>query len=84
MCIFWLRGQDLFKTLPLKSGFSRNRDVVNIRALRDIVGPSGLLMVDANQAWSVDHAAKMIADLTPFDLAWLGHQPILGYEPDLA
>ena len=67
--VIWLREQDLFKTLPLKSGFSPDRDVVNIRALRDNVGPSGSLMVNANQAWSDDHAAEMMADLSPFDLA---------------
>ena len=70
----------MFKTLPLKSEFSHDRDVVNIRALRDIVGPSGSLMVDASQAWSVDHATEMIADLAPFDLKWL-EEPIAKDRP---
>ena len=70
----------MLKTLPLKCGFSRDRDVVNIRALHDIVGPSGSLMVDANQIWSVDHAAEIIAGLAPFDLAWL-EEPIAKDRP---
>ena len=69
-----------YRNIKLKVGFGRDRDVANIRALRDIIGPSGSLMVDANQAWTVDHAAEMIADLAVFDLAWL-EEPIAKDRP---
>ncbi|MEK9759433.1 MAG: mandelate racemase/muconate lactonizing enzyme family protein [Candidatus Puniceispirillum sp.] len=69
-----------YRDIKLKIGFGHDRDVANIRALRDIVGPSGSLMVDANQAWSVDHAAEMISDLAPFDLTWL-EEPIAKDRP---
>ena len=69
-----------YRDMKLKIGFGHDRDVANIRLLRDIVGPSGSLMVDANQAWTVDHAAEMITDLGPFDLTWL-EEPIAKDRP---
>ena len=69
-----------YQAVKLKIGFGRDVDVNNVSALRDIVGSSGSLMVDANQAWFADHACDMISDLAPFDLTWL-EEPIAKDRP---
>jgi o-succinylbenzoate synthase len=38
-------------------------DVARVEAVRDALGPSGMLRVDANGAWSVDDAVRAIARL---------------------
>lgn len=61
-------GYDAFK---LKVGFGAERDVTNLRALRDTLGPKAQLMVDANQAWSLDEARAMLPRLEGFALEWV-------------
>lgn len=61
-------GHDAFK---LKVGFGADRDLTNLRAVRDAAGARASVMVDANQAWDLGMARAMadrFADLTP---AWL-------------
>ncbi|MFC6489635.1 mandelate racemase/muconate lactonizing enzyme family protein [Nitratireductor sp. GCM10026969] len=55
----------------LKVGFGRERDVRNLRVLRQAFGPETPIMVDANQAWSLEEAAAMSAALAPHGPAWL-------------
>jgi len=61
-------GYDAFK---LKIGFGRERDVANLKALRETLGPGVRLMVDANQGWDLEAAKTMASALTPFGLEWL-------------
>ena len=44
-------------------GASLAEDVARVEAVRDALGPSGRLRVDANGAWSVDDAVAAIAQL---------------------
>jgi D-galactarolactone cycloisomerase len=60
-----------FRAFKLKIGFGRERDVANVAALREALGADVALMVDANQAWSLDTAIDMTAALERFDLRWL-------------
>lgn len=69
-----------YDALKLKIGFGSEVDIRNIKALREVVGSAGTLMVDANQAWTVDDACEMIKELTPFDLSWL-EEPIAKDRP---
>ncbi len=62
------RGHRAFK---LKVGFGADADVANLQALRAAVGPDAPLMIDANQAWDVETAARMALVLAPFSPAWL-------------
>jgi len=62
------QGYSAFK---LKVGFGRERDIANLRALRKVLGPRARLMVDANQAWTLDEARAMQSLLAEFDLGWL-------------
>lgn len=59
------------KAFKLKVGFGVERDVANLRAVADAVGPACRLMVDANQAWDVDQAIAAAKKFERFDLSWL-------------
>jgi D-galactarolactone cycloisomerase len=60
-----------FTAFKLKVGFGAERDVANLRALREVLGGEARLMVDANQAWGLEEAAAMLPRLEPFMLGWL-------------
>src|SRR6202042_312349 len=45
-------------------------DIARVEAVRDALGPTGRIRVDANGAWDVDHARRMLAQLAPFGLEY--------------
>ena len=51
-------------------------DLERLAAVRRLVGPSRLLMVDANQGWDVPAAARAIRAFAPFELYWV-EEPLL-------
>ncbi|MDS1139465.1 mandelate racemase/muconate lactonizing enzyme family protein [Pusillimonas sp. SM2304] len=65
------KAKEGYTAFKLKVGFDDQQDEKNVQRLRDHVGPEGVLMVDANQAWSLERARKMIAQLAPYGLAWI-------------
>jgi len=62
------QGYTAFK---LKVGFGAERDLTNLEALERTLGPDARLMVDANQAWSIEAALEMLPKLARFRLDWL-------------
>ncbi len=46
-------------------------DVARVGAVRDALGPSGRVRVDANGGWSVEEAVRAIAVLSEFDLEYV-------------
>ncbi len=64
-----------YRAFKLKVGFGAERDVANLRSLRELFGPDTTLMVDANQAWTPDIALEMSARLAAFNPIWL-EEPI--------
>jgi L-alanine-DL-glutamate epimerase-like enolase superfamily enzyme len=46
-------------------------DVDRVGAVRDLLGPDRELMIDANQRWDLDRAARSVDALSAFDLAWI-------------
>ncbi len=66
------QGIRMFK---LKVGFDDQQDYDNVVHLRDVVGPAADIMVDANQAWSVPQAQRMIQRLQGVGLRWV-EEPI--------
>src|SRR5579859_639294 len=64
-----------YRAFKLKVGFGLERDIANLRALRDLLGRDVPLMVDANQAWDADTAIRIAPQLTQFELDWL-EEPI--------
>src|SRR5688572_11678641 len=55
----------------LKVGFGAERDLANLRAMRAVLGAEAALMVDANQAWTLEEALGMAPQLAGFGLQWL-------------
>ncbi|MEU0567230.1 mandelate racemase/muconate lactonizing enzyme family protein [Nonomuraea sp. NPDC005983] len=46
-------------------------DVERVAAVREVIGPDTLLMVDANQRWDLHRARRAVAALAPYGLHWL-------------
>lgn len=51
-------------------------DLERLAAVRRLVGPNRLLMVDANQGWDVTAATRAIKAYAPFDVFWV-EEPLL-------
>jgi L-alanine-DL-glutamate epimerase-like enolase superfamily enzyme len=73
----WAEG---FRAFKLKVGFGQDRDFANLQALRSLLGPDTKIMVDANQAWDLDSAARHIAHLAPLNPFWV-EEPIAADQP---
>jgi L-alanine-DL-glutamate epimerase-like enolase superfamily enzyme len=48
-----------------------DEDLERVSAVRKIIGPERLLMIDANQLWDLPTARRAAAALSRFDLFWL-------------
>lgn len=59
------------RAFKLKVGFGRDLDPRDLGALRATLGPSAVLMVDANQALTPASALDLSRAATPFDPLWL-------------
>ena len=70
-------GQRAFK---LKIGFDADRDLDNIAAMRAAIGPDLPLMLDANQAWTLDQALRIAPRLEAFGIGWL-EEPLRADRP---
>ncbi len=64
-----------YRAFKLKVGFGAQRDMNNLAAMRDTLGPAATIMLDANQAWTPAEAAARIAELAPFAPHWI-EEPI--------
>jgi D-galactarolactone cycloisomerase len=69
-----------FRAFKLKVGFGTDRDVGNLTAMRDALGPGAMLMADANQAWDTETALATAECFRPFGLAWL-EEPVAADQP---
>lgn len=60
------------RAIKMKVGRERlSEDLMRVRTLRDLLGPEGQLMVDANTAWSVSEALRASRALAEYDVYWL-------------
>jgi L-fuconate dehydratase len=55
----------------MKVGGDLGDDVRRARIVREVIGPSARLMMDANQRWDVAEAIAWIERLAPFDPYWI-------------
>ncbi|MFC7517331.1 mandelate racemase/muconate lactonizing enzyme family protein [Herbaspirillum sp. GCM10030257] len=69
-----------YRAFKLKVGFGAERDLHNLRTLRDLFGSGTSLMVDANQAWTPDQAREMSQRFAEFNPVWL-EEPIAADYP---
>ncbi len=63
------------KVKVAEPGQSLDDDVARVSAVRDAIGPTGRVRVDANGAWSVTRAVDAVAELSSFDLEYV-EQPV--------
>jgi L-alanine-DL-glutamate epimerase-like enolase superfamily enzyme len=66
-----------FTAVKLRVGFSREVDEANVRAAREAIGPGVELMVDANQAWTLDAALAFAPVLHEYGVSVV-EEPIRG------
>ena len=72
-----------YRAFKLKVGFGAERDVANLAAMREALGPDAVIMCDANQAWSPSDALARIAELAPYQPYWI-EEPIGADQPHAA
>jgi len=58
------------KVKVAERGQAEDEDVERVAAVRDALGPSGRLRVDANGGWSVEQAARMLRRLHAYSLEY--------------
>jgi L-alanine-DL-glutamate epimerase-like enolase superfamily enzyme len=70
-----------FETIYLKSGFEPRKDVADVAAVREAIGPEPKLRIDSNEAWSPAEAIEIIHRLEPYELEFV-EQPVSMYDLD--
>lgn len=60
-----------FQAVKLKVGFHFEQDLANLRTLRRVMGPKASIMVDANQAWSLEQAVAFGRAARDQEVFWL-------------
>ena len=68
-------AQQGFKAMKMKVGLSIERDLANVEAVRQAIGPELLLMVDANHAYNLREATQLAKLLEPHNIYWF-EEPI--------
>ena len=69
------------KTIKVKVGCDPVQDIETVRTVRQVIGDSVGLRVDANQAWTVPTAVRQIGKMTEFDIEYI-EQPIPVWDYD--
>lgn len=65
-----------YRAVKIKVGHPLAEDLERVAAVREVIGPERLLMVDANQRWDLPTALRAVESLTRFDLHWV-EEPLL-------
>jgi muconate cycloisomerase len=65
--------------IRVEQGFSRSREVEQVRAVREALGSEARIRVDANEAWNLETAKRTLAELEPLRIE-LAEQPVAGLE----
>lgn len=60
-----------WQAIKMKVGANLEDDRRRCAALRDVLGPDRLLMIDANQVWEIDQAIDWVRALAPYDPYWI-------------
>ncbi len=62
--------QQGFKAVKMKVGYTIEKDVVFVKAIREAIGKDIKLMVDSNHAYSLREAAELSRLIEPYDISW--------------
>ncbi len=79
-CVVRQKHLEGYRAFKLKLGFGHERDLRNLRQVRQLLGPGVPLMADANQGWGPEDAAAMAAAMGELDIAWL-EEPLRADQP---
>ncbi|TNB74588.1 L-fuconate dehydratase [Arthrobacter sp. BB-1] len=60
-----------YRHIKLKVGASLEDDIRRLRIAREVIGPQGNLMIDANQVWDVPQAIDWVKQLAEFNPLWI-------------
>jgi L-fuconate dehydratase len=60
-----------YKHVKLKVGANLEDDIRRCRIAREVIGPDGNLMIDANQVWDVPEAIEWVKALAEFEPLWI-------------
>jgi len=69
--------EDGYRTFKLKLG--TGEDVAQVAAVREALGPEAQIRVDANAAWELETARRLLAELEPLGVE-LAEQPVASFE----
>lgn len=72
-------GCSTAKVKVAEKGQDPSEDIARVEAVRSTIGPSGRVRIDANGAWDVDTAVRMVRELDRFDLEYV-EQPCASLE----
>ena len=64
-----------FDAMKLKIGFGVEEDIDYVRSVREVIGPGPKLMVDANHAYNVGAARRILKGIEPAQIHWF-EEPI--------
>lgn len=67
--------QDGYDTVYFKVGHDLRADIEAVEAVREAAGSRARVRIDANEAWSVATAVRVIRQIEKFDIEWV-EQPI--------
>lgn len=65
-----------YGAVKMRVGFGDAKDIAAAHAVRDAIGPDVALLIDANQAFDLPHARRMIAALAEVNPYWI-EEPVL-------
>ncbi len=69
-----------YRAFKIKVGFGREADLAALDRARTCLAPGERLMLDANQAWSVEEALQMAKALAAFGPEWI-EEPLGAHRP---
>lgn len=64
------RQKEGFNAFKLKTGFGHDRDVRNLQAMREVLGPDAVLTCDSNQNLDLNSAVAFAKAIAPLNLSW--------------
>lgn len=71
-----------YTRFQLKVGGDANDDITRIKACRDILGPTDILVADANTGWTMADAARVVNAVRDLDVYI--EQPCMSYEESVS
>ena len=62
--------QQGFNAIKMKVGYTIEKDVAFVKAIRKVIGKDIKLMVDSNHAYSLREAVELARLIEPYDISW--------------